>query len=287
MTTTGSTACGATAGSGSAPGWTSMSLRRVHDRAEVEDFRIAAADVQRVVLLESGTKWIESAAGGRWQGAVHAPGTLGLTAPGRATRLRWRATSDEPVVTLQVTVPGPVVRGIAEQVWGRAGTPVLDSLSTDDPTTAVLLGAAAAAQRAGAPDLYAQSAAQFLVTHLLTHHAGLPAPRRPTREERRTARVLAYMAAHLEEQLTLSELAGVAGLSPYHFLRVFKATTGRTPMRRLTELRVEAAQRLLRGTDQPVTRIAYACGFSSPGHLAASFARHVGTTPSRYRAQHT
>lgn len=267
------------------PSWTSLSLSRVHDPAEVEDHRIAGSDVQRIVLLESGTKVIESATSGPWRGALHGPGTLSLTAPGRDTRLRWRATSEQPVVTVHLTVPGALVREVAAQVWDGAEAPVLDSLSTDDETTAALVRAALDAQAAGAPDLYAQAAAQFLVAHLLTRHGGLPAPGRTTNEDRRVARVLTHMADHLGDPLTLVELAEVAGLSPYHFLRVFKATTGRTPMRHLTELRIGAAQRLLTTTAQPITQIAYACGYSSPGHLATAFARHVGTSPSRYRSR--
>ncbi|MBJ7453630.1 MAG: hypothetical protein JHC71_16335, partial [Blastococcus sp.] len=63
--------------------WRSLAVRRVRDPAEVEDLRIAPADVQRVVLLQSGSKRIESASSGRWRGAEHGPGTLSLTAPGR------------------------------------------------------------------------------------------------------------------------------------------------------------------------------------------------------------
>lgn len=251
----------------------------------MEDLRIPAADVQRVVLLLRGTKTIESSSGRSWRRATHAAGAVSLTAPGRPTRLRWRATAPHPVVTLQVAVPGRTVREAAARVWGRAEAPVLDSLSVDDVVTGHLLRAMAAAQTARAPELYAESAAQHLVVHLLTRYAGLPAPAVPGREGQRMARVRAYVVEHLAEPVSLTELADVAALSPWHFLRVFKAEHGTTPMRYLAGVRVRAAQDLLASTTRSVTEVAYACGFSSPGHLTTAFTRQLGTTPSRYRAE--
>ena len=93
------------------------------------------------------------------------------------------------------------------------------------------------------------------------------------------------MAERLGEPLTLAELAAVAGLSPWHFLRVFKAEQGTTPVRHLADLRLRAAQEMLTSTSRPVTEVAYACGFSSPGHLTTVFRRRLGTTPSRYRQE--
>lgn len=265
--------------------WRSLSVRRVRDPAEVEDLRIAPADVQRVVLLQSGSKRIESASSGRWRGAAHGPGTLSLTAPGRDTRLRWRATSDAPVVTVQVSIPGATLRDAADRLWGRAAAPELDTLDADDDTAVAIVAALARAGASGAPEMYAETAAQFLAVHLLTRYGALPALPTPRREARRTAAVRAHVLAHLADPLTLAELAAVAGLSPWHFLRVFKAETGSTPMRFVARLRVEAAQHLLRTTTRTVTDIAYACGFSSPGHLTGAFARELGTTPTRYRAE--
>jgi AraC family transcriptional regulator len=265
--------------------WRALSVRRVHDPAEVEELRIGPADVQRVVVLVSGSKRIESASSGRWRSAEHAPGSVSLTAPGRETRLRWRSTTEDPVETLQVGLPGHALRHAADSLWGRAATPELDLLDTDDDTTVALVTALARAREAGAPEMYAEAAVQFLAVHLLTRYGGLPMPRPPRPETRRTTAVRSFVASHLAEPLTLAELAAEADLSPWHFLRVFRAETGTTPMAFVARLRVEAAQHLLRTTARSVTDIAYACGFSSPGHLTAAFRRQLQTTPTRYRAR--
>ncbi|MEI4277852.1 helix-turn-helix domain-containing protein [Klenkia terrae] len=264
--------------------WRALDVRRVQDPAETEDLRIAGADVQRVVVLQRGRKRIESAGGGRWRSAEHGPGTVSLTAPGRETRLRWRATSPDPVVTLQVQLPGTTLRAVAGQLRPGAAVPELDLLRDDDDVTAALVGGLARARADGAPEMYAEAAAQYLAVHLLTRYGGLPGAGAPAREVRRTAAVRAHVREHLADPLTLAELAAVAGLSPWHFLRVFRAETGTTPMRFVAAARLQEAGHLLRTTSRSVTDIAYACGFSSPGHLTTAFTRHVGTTPTRFRA---
>ncbi|SEQ27834.1 helix-turn-helix domain-containing protein [Microlunatus flavus] len=271
--------------SGGRPAEPAWSLRRVQEPAQTDDLRIPPADVQRLVLLLGGTKTIESASGRSWRRAEHRPGTVSLTAPGRATQLRWRATSPQTVVTLQAVLPGTLVREAAHELWGRRTAPVLDSLGFDDPTTVQLLKGLAAAEAARAPELYAETAVRFLVVHLLTRYAALPAPAPVPREQRRTARVRAHMREHLAEPLTLVDLATVAGLSPWHFLRVFKAEHRTTPVRYLAALRLRTAQEMLASTTASVTEVAYACGFSSPGHLTTAFQRALGTTPSRYRQE--
>ena len=81
--------------------------------------------------------------------------------------------------------------------------------------------------------------------------------------------------------MTVSELAGQALLSPYHFLRVFKRETGRTPYRYLTMLRMREAKRLL-AQGQTVTAVAARCGYSSAGHFSAAFRKETGVRPSRW-----
>jgi AraC family transcriptional regulator len=94
-------------------------------------------------------------------------------------------------------------------------------------------------------------------------------------------RAVAYLRNQLERPVTVAELAGVAGFSPYHFLRVFKRATGHTPHRYLTLLRIAEVKRLLeRGVT--VTQAAQRCGFYSTAHLSAAFLRETGVRPSHW-----
>lgn len=98
-------------------------------------------------------------------------------------------------------------------------------------------------------------------------------------------RVESYLAEHVADDLPLAELAATIGLSPFHFARAFKASTGHPPHRYQMMLRVERAKEMLAGTNQSVTEIAHACGFASSQHMATVFRRIVGATPSSYRQE--
>jgi len=265
-------------------GWRSLLLRRFDDDPVAEDVVVPPSDDQQLVLMMSGRVAIESGADGRWRGAQYAPGSVGLTAPHRLTRLRWRSTSPESISRLHIRLPGRVLRRVAHEMCpGEA--PRADSLAVTDPVLTQMMLALANAAAAGAPDLYAESAAEFLAVHILVHHTGRFLPPAPRHEDVRIRRVLDFIRDNVHQKLTLAEMAREAGLSTFHFLRVFKAETGRTPHRHLTELRVETARHHLENGSLPVSEIAYLCGFSSPAHLSTVFTRTVGTSPSAYRRQ--
>lgn len=95
--------------------------------------------------------------------------------------------------------------------------------------------------------------------------------------------VLAFAAAHLDEDLSLSALAKRAGLSPFHLHRVFSAASGETPKQYTLRLRLgRAAAMLLTGGDS-VLDIALSCGFQSHEAFTRAFRRRFGMTPSAYR----
>ena len=88
------------------------------------------------------------------------------------------------------------------------------------------------------------------------------------------------------EQVDVDSLAAVAGLSKYHFLRLFKATYGVTPGEYLSQRRIERAQDLLRATNLTVTEVCHAVGFSSLGSFSSRFRELVGETPSEFQRRY-
>jgi AraC family transcriptional regulator len=84
--------------------------------------------------------------------------------------------------------------------------------------------------------------------------------------------------------LTLTDLAGVACLSPYHFSRSFKLAVGVGPQRYVRQRRLDRAKTLLRRTNQPLAWIAQEAGFADQSHLSSIFRREMGVTPGRFRA---
>src|SRR5574338_185578 len=88
--------------------------------------------------------------------------------------------------------------------------------------------------------------------------------------------------ARYGERLTIDDLARAAALSPFHFLRMFRAAFGETPHRYLRRVRIEAAKRLLLA-DAPVTDVCLEVGFQSLGSFSALFSRTVGSAPTSFR----
>ena len=97
-------------------------------------------------------------------------------------------------------------------------------------------------------------------------------------------RVREYVDKHYAKPLTVERLASLAGLSTFHFIRAFRAATGRTPHQYLRARRIERACELLVTTPLPVTEICDAIGFQSLGSFSALFRRLTGETPAAYRA---
>ncbi|MFE5818294.1 helix-turn-helix domain-containing protein [Streptomyces sp. NPDC056479] len=95
--------------------------------------------------------------------------------------------------------------------------------------------------------------------------------------------VLAWMEGHLDEDLTVEQLAERAHMSPRTFARRFQQETGTTPYRWILRQRVLLAQELLEGSDETVDAIAGRTGFGTAAALRHQFVRALGTTPNAYR----
>jgi AraC family transcriptional regulator len=143
--------------------------------------------------------------------------------------------------------------------------------------------AMADAAATGAGDLYAESAAAFLTVHLLSQYGDVPRTGRLEPHDHRVRQAIEFMHDNLAQPVTLGEIAQAAGLSPFHFVRLFRAAVGQPPRHYLTGLRIEAACHLLERDGRSVTEVAYLCGFSSSAHLGAALRRSTGMSPTAYR----
>jgi len=96
-------------------------------------------------------------------------------------------------------------------------------------------------------------------------------------------RVREFIEVNLAENISIQELAAIAGLSMYHFARAFKQSVGMPPHAYLVQRRVQRVQDLLTATDLPLSEIALAAGFADQSHCARRFRQHIGVTPGSYR----
>ena len=130
-----------------------------------------------------------------------------------------------------------------------------------------------------------ESLGTAMFIRIARHFVGnLPLPTSGGLSPERLQRVRDYVEAHLDDDLSLTVLADIACLSPYHFSRSFKRATGVGPQRYVIQRRVERAKLLLRQTHQPLAMIAQEAGFTDQSHLTAMFRSEMGVTPGRFRA---
>lgn len=98
-----------------------------------------------------------------------------------------------------------------------------------------------------------------------------------------TEDIISYINEHFSEDISISDLASIANLSQYHFIRTFKKETGSTPHEYLINTRISNAKYLLKNSKLPVKDICFDTGFSCESVFCSAFKKHVGLTPAEYR----
>jgi AraC family transcriptional regulator len=184
---------------------------------------------------------------------------------------------------------------VVERVAGESGeaTRVVVGLHLGirDPQIEYICLALKAELEAGCPSgrFYGDSLAVALSSRLLGNYAanafdsrcrsaGVPACK--------LRRIIEYINDNLTKDLTLADIAHVAGMNPHYFSRAFKQATGTPPHRYVTNCRVEKAKRLLAEDEMPLVDIGLSVGFQNQSHFTTLFHKVTGVTPKAYRDGH-
>lgn len=141
-------------------------------------------------------------------------------------------------------------------------------------------------QQAVPTNLYVESVANLLITHLLRNHSTantIPILPSDKFSQKKLQQVISYVQVNLERSVSLSELAKVVQLSPSRFARGFKQTTGISPHQYILECKIERAKELLKNPLLSIADISYTLSFSSQSHFTTVFRRFTGITPNTYR----
>lgn len=102
-------------------------------------------------------------------------------------------------------------------------------------------------------------------------------------DKRRLSRVKDFIEANIERNMKLEELAKIACLSPYHFARAFKASTGVAPHQYMMNQKLDLAKALLSDDNYKLIEVAFKSGFANQAHFTRAFKRATGTTPGEFR----
>jgi len=272
-------------------GWRSIVVRAYSLPDERDGFTTGPIPDLLVSLNIGGVFTVESRRLGGWTRARPQPTSIGIKAPGRYETLRWHSDSCTPMKLLHMFVSADMLHETAEGL-GRPGlsTRVPDALHVEDPLLVVIGRALLSAVVRRAEPLHADSLAQSLALHMVYGRSLASEAPRPWQMPGALSsvaleRVVDYMHSNLGMPLLLEDLAAVASISKFHFVRGFKLATGEPPHRHLTRLRMQLAAKLLRTSRDTVQQISAACGYASAGQFANAFRRHHGASPTQYRRE--
>ncbi len=221
---------------------------------------------------------------------------------GENERYAWSSAGEQPFVSSMIVFPAALTRALrnatldAEQKVSVEAPLFRTGLFKPGQGLMVRLNALARAASNEDPGGEAIEEQATLVASELRATQGDEARRpdriesvkRSTREElsRRLRRAVTLMHdAYNDSTLDLETLAREACIARHHFVRVFSAAYGFTPLRYLVEIRMEAAARLLENMDLPTSEIAHAVGFSNRSAFHRRFQRHFGKTPKDWRTR--
>lgn len=137
-------------------------------------------------------------------------------------------------------------------------------------------------------ELLIDSLRSALSSYLLCNYSGIRSRSRifhksGSLDAKRLKRVQNYIRSHIEEPITLDDLAREACLSPFHFSRAFKNATGLSPVQFITKEKIDISKKLIIENKCSLAEIALATGFSSQDQFIRSFKKVVGITPGSYR----
>ena len=269
--------------SSSGKGWHGLDVAEIIH--PLDDFALPALPRHILVINLSAPSTIQERLAGR-QGHLGTGNVVILPAGAPTT---WHLEREGEVRHLHLYLSPTLLQQIATSADIDPDTvEFVDTLGMFDPrieTIALSLLSELRSEGLGGR-LYVESLANILGIHLLRQHSSVKQPSLPRSvglDRATLRRVSTYIEEHLAEDLSLSELAAVAYLSPYHFARLFKASTGFAPHQYVIGRRIERAKLLLSTTNWSLTAIAHAVGFAHESHLALHFRRLTGLLPSSYR----
>jgi AraC family transcriptional regulator len=259
----------------------------------VEDHSVPACVIHRHEHLENflhvvlrGSVKYEVLTGGKVLNFHAHPGTTFILPQGTIDELRWKGPTHRIAAAIH---PSLLVNALDETAHERSIELVENWNLTDSNITSVLL-AMTADLNSGSPAgrLYGETLANALAVYLLNRYAVrryTPGSYRGGLPGYRLGRVLDYIGDNLADDLSLSELAKVAGMSPHYFAELFRRSTGHPPHRYVLLRRIERAKQVLTDARCNVLEVGFDIGFQNSSHFARVFRKFVGVSPSQFRNQ--
>ena len=238
-----------------------------------------------IVVYEGARATMERSSGGPWHSNPVEKGVISLLTRAEQSVWRW----DRPISVKHIYIGHEVIEDTANQVFERdlEWIKIEDRVRSEDPIVPLYLKMLERElQGEGLGErLYVDSIRTQLAIHLLRHYANVEFRRsRVGALGPRLRRMMTEFIDHnLVGNITLDDLAGLAGLSSFHFSRKFKADFGVAPHYYVLSRRIERAKQLLKKDRLPLKLVAAECGFADQSHLNRAFRKFLGVTPNDFR----
>ena len=271
-------------------GWSGLSAALLSHGRGVIEYKDTEPEAEICVAISPSNSLVTRLIGGVVDRTIAERGTIWLFPPGPKEVLLDIAA---PVQALHMHLPARhfSVESLGIDVGYSAPESLRYQRSFQDPLVAEIAFAIVSdlrTQTAGGR-LLAETLAVSLAARLMHSHSGLSPDKDLEQffhqglDRRRLTRVREYIAANLEGDLTIAQLAKVACLSRFHFARAFKTAVGQSPHQYVSAHRLVRAKEMLTRGDQPLLDIAIALNFSSQANFTRAFRLGTGMTPGQFR----
>lgn len=259
----------------------------------VEDYTTPACVIPRHEHVENfvhvvlrGSSKYEVVTRGKSMRFSASPGTTFILPQGTVDELRWEA----PIHRVAVAIHPSLLVSALEQTGHQSSIELIERWDLMDHHVMAVLLAMTTDLQEGSPAgrLYGDSLANALAVYLVTRYSARshePAIYRGGLSGYCLKRVLEHIGDNLAEDLSLADLAAVAGMSQHHFAEMFRHSTGRPPHRYVLLQRIDRAKQYLRDPKHTVIDAGLEAGFGNASHFARTFRRFVGMSPSSFKSE--
>ncbi len=270
--------------------WKGLFVRRYRSPRVADRFLVPATPEPLVSCGVAGlAEFLERDIGGAWLTRQIGPGDIFVTRSKIPYEVRFSSRPGEELEIIQVHIAVDQFLAALEAAYpGKTDqVEVLDFFGRDE-ALAHLCFVCAEMLSARTPGKSKRVAGltQFFAAYLAEKytrvtaekplfHGGLPIARLRKVED--------YVSEHLVEEIPVEKLAELVELSPFHFSRVFKESTGMSPLQFVVRERITRGQQLIRETSRSLIEIALEVGYTSPSSFSKVFRRVTGVTPMEFR----
>lgn len=270
------------------PGWTNM--RACLYRLSPGEVTLPASDSLRVVVqLSAKCTLVERTLDGVSASARPCLDAININPAYQLVHWHW----DSFLEIIQIHLPEDFIRKIAPLHGVDAERLLqLEKMGLYDALIAQIgheLAAIIEGRHEGADVEYLDSLATTLTLHLARRYCSDGAEPQTARSHHSAdfSRIVEFIHDNLGNDLRLEQVARIANLSNFYFIRLFKERFGKTPHQYILECRIALAQDLLRDSLLTISDISQRCGFSTQSHFTNAFRQNTGLAPRAYRQQQT